>query len=422
MEVGIAAGPSCPRAISIAAHVRKCSDIIRWTIAIVCILFTGCTVCENARRTMCTEPHLFHWKKDKRRSLAVYSAWADDAWQEHAHNCTQLDGGSADYIIGFRDGFVDYVYAGGTGEPPPVPPRHLWNVDFRNGEGHQRAEDWFAGYRHGAQVARDEGYRDLATIRSSVLGLPPEPSDIYGEDGWQGGYGGHDAWPATEPLPEPDAPPTPDLNGPTPPTDTVTPRDTESTSEPPLEAPERDVTPSEEPGLEFPATKPMVPPPPRNLPSTLPRNLPPPGSDEQPLDLENHSQLPTESLPADNPPAEAPATEPRATEEMEPAPLSIPAETKDQQPAESVPTSTPATPEPNTSSVRILGTPTASRPPRALPTTAPPPSHLRVKATSGRPAARSETTVIRLTAGTSSGKPTNELPQRSTVRIATSPQ
>ena len=109
--------------------------------------------------------------------------------------------------LGFRDGFVDYVYAGGNGEPPPVPPRQYWNVMLRSPEGKQLADQWFAGYRHGAQIARDGGYRDLGTIRTSFVsaGEPFEQSlyaptlgEPYGES--LDGYGSQ-----PEPLPDPRA-------------------------------------------------------------------------------------------------------------------------------------------------------------------------------------------------------------------------
>lgn len=53
--------------------------------------------------------------------------------------------------------------------PPAVPPREYWNVDLRNPHGHMQATDWFAGYRHGAQLAREEGYRERALVPSSLF-------------------------------------------------------------------------------------------------------------------------------------------------------------------------------------------------------------------------------------------------------------
>lgn len=117
------------------------------------------------------EPAAYSWKHDRKRSIETYRRWADQAWFEAVAECPH-DLSDPDYAIGFQDGFVDYVYAGGTTEPPPVPPRKYWNVMLRSPEGKQRADQWAAGYRHGAQVARDGGYRELGTIRST-LGAPP---------------------------------------------------------------------------------------------------------------------------------------------------------------------------------------------------------------------------------------------------------
>ena len=105
---------------------------------------------------------------DRDHSVEVYRSWADQAWGEQlATDSGQCVQGA--YAAGFKDGFVDYVYGGGSGEPPPVPPRPFWNVDLRNPNGHTEATDWFAGYRHGAQVAREEGYRKRALIPSSLF-------------------------------------------------------------------------------------------------------------------------------------------------------------------------------------------------------------------------------------------------------------
>jgi hypothetical protein len=95
---------------------------------------------------------------------------------------------TADYRSGFLDGFVDYTYAGGTGEPPPVPPRTFWNVQLRSLEGKARVNQWFAGYRHGARMAASGGYRALATIHTSFgefAGTPPSGALSFPETNWQ---------------------------------------------------------------------------------------------------------------------------------------------------------------------------------------------------------------------------------------------
>jgi hypothetical protein len=123
------------------------------------------------------EPEAFSWKHDRQRSTEVYEQWAERVWGEESANCPEM-ASERDYYLGFRDGFVDYVWAGGNGEPPPVPPRHLWNVMRRSPDGKRRADLWFDGYRHGARVARIGGYREMGTIRTSLVGLTHDAHDM----------------------------------------------------------------------------------------------------------------------------------------------------------------------------------------------------------------------------------------------------
>jgi hypothetical protein len=141
-----------------------------WAIATCCLVSIGCTVCQNAKRTICDEPAAYSWKHDRRRSIEAYRQLADEVWIETTGACPELSG-AADYASGFHDGFVDYVYAGGSGEPPPVPPRHFWNAMLRTPDGKARADQWFTGYRHGARVARDGGYREFGTVDSSLVAM-----------------------------------------------------------------------------------------------------------------------------------------------------------------------------------------------------------------------------------------------------------
>jgi hypothetical protein len=125
-------------------------------------------------RTVWHEPAAYSWMHDRRDSVESYRQWADRALAEERGHCPDLFG-EPDYVMGFRDGFVDFVYLGGTGEPPPVPPRQFWNVMLRSPDGKQRANLWFDGYRHGASVARDGGYRELGRVHSSLIGFASGP-------------------------------------------------------------------------------------------------------------------------------------------------------------------------------------------------------------------------------------------------------
>lgn len=140
----------------------------RHTIAFVLLGFplVGCSVFDDALLVSFCEPKLFNDYTDEQASSATYRALADQVW-------SQLDGGcpegclEGDYAWGFREGFASYVYAGGNGQPPAVPPRPYWQLDLRSPEGAVAVQSWFDGYRHGARAAREGGYRRAATLKLS---------------------------------------------------------------------------------------------------------------------------------------------------------------------------------------------------------------------------------------------------------------
>jgi hypothetical protein len=96
-----------------------------------------------------------------------YRRWAAEAWVR-----TQSDGPgpfSPAYACGFKEGFVDYLDAGGSGEPPPLPPRKYWSAGYETAAGQAAIRDWFAGFRHGAAVAGQSGARRCTTVPSSTM-------------------------------------------------------------------------------------------------------------------------------------------------------------------------------------------------------------------------------------------------------------
>src|SRR5207247_1041528 len=93
--------------------------------------------------------------------------WADDAWKtigSAPEGCPY----SVDHAQGFKDGFAEYLYEGGSGEPPPLPPRRYWSMSYQTPQGYQAVEDWFAGFRHGAWLARQGDYRKWVTVPLSA--------------------------------------------------------------------------------------------------------------------------------------------------------------------------------------------------------------------------------------------------------------
>ena len=153
---------------------------------------SGCMVCQYAKRTVLDEPSAYSWRGDRKRSVEVYRSWAEEAWSEHGGSACGA-GVSSAYETGFKDGFVDYVYAGGSGEPPAIPPRKYWNVGERIANGNVEARDWFAGFRNGAQVAHNEGYREQTLVPASVF-FGPEAHC------WDGPPGSIDSF--APPIPE----------------------------------------------------------------------------------------------------------------------------------------------------------------------------------------------------------------------------
>ncbi|MCA9247237.1 MAG: hypothetical protein KDA42_08990 [Planctomycetales bacterium] len=86
---------------------------------------------------------------------------------------------SEDYARGFQAGYADFLFYGGSGEPPAVPPRDYWRLDERAGVRKPCVTDWFSGFRHGVTVAGHQGYREMEEIPTELL-LPFE-TDHYAE-------------------------------------------------------------------------------------------------------------------------------------------------------------------------------------------------------------------------------------------------
>lgn len=138
---------------------------------------------------------------------------------------------------GFVEGFIDYVEAGGTGEPPYLPPFRYRLTEHRTPEGLAAIRDWYAGFRAGSAAAKGSGLRELnyvplpgpaapAPDRRRDDGLPPEvnisppfasdrsPWDLPG-DLPRPRPVGSEVGPSPRPVPEPPKlPPVPMVPGP----------------------------------------------------------------------------------------------------------------------------------------------------------------------------------------------------------------
>lgn len=119
----------------------------------------GCNLFDNGVRTLVVEPAQYCWHRDEHRACACYEQSAQEAWGTFCEGNPGHDF-SLDFSEGFRSGFVDYLQAGGTGQPPPLPPRSYW--DQRSCP--EASLEWFAGFRMGAAMAQKSGLRTCAAV------------------------------------------------------------------------------------------------------------------------------------------------------------------------------------------------------------------------------------------------------------------
>ncbi|MCI0464486.1 MAG: hypothetical protein L0Z62_46740 [Gemmataceae bacterium] len=134
-----------------------------------CVLCSGCSLASTAAHNVLRLPAqaLEDFSESVRNRKLSDSAW----------NAVLAAGGtySQDHAAGFRDGFTDYLRAGGTGGAPTLPPRRYWKVRYQTPQGARAVADWFAGFRHGAAMAMASGYRQWVTIPvgGGAPDLPP---------------------------------------------------------------------------------------------------------------------------------------------------------------------------------------------------------------------------------------------------------
>lgn len=125
---------------------------------------SGCALMQDGARNAywtLKKPIEEHREKERNRR------WADTAWQQV---CKSGAPGkpSEDYALGFKAGFAEFLFRGGDGEPPLMPPLRYRDIRYQNEQGYSAVQDWFAGYRHGSGMARDSGARKWVTGPSSL--------------------------------------------------------------------------------------------------------------------------------------------------------------------------------------------------------------------------------------------------------------
>jgi len=139
---------------------------MRHAVALValCTSCTGCALVDDAGRNF-----LLALKTpiEQHREMTRNREWAEAAWSAEYSREHESEP-SVDFADGFKQGFADYLYRGGDGEPPLVAPLRYRKVSYQTPEGYQAIQDWFAGYRRGTAVARDSGARKFVTGPSSL--------------------------------------------------------------------------------------------------------------------------------------------------------------------------------------------------------------------------------------------------------------
>lgn len=155
-------------------HDRRNARVMQSLILLLALIsLTGCgltrethRVVDLARRTTFLEPRFYDYVRSDKLAQREARLLAEQAWAEVAPT---LANASRDYENGFTEGFADYLYRGGEGEPPLIPPRGYWNLRFLNQFGKASTKDWYAGFRHGAQTCKSTGLRDMWLVPTSLL-------------------------------------------------------------------------------------------------------------------------------------------------------------------------------------------------------------------------------------------------------------
>lgn len=128
---------------------------------LVCPFVSGCGgLFSTGTRNLFNEAKII---RDNNFEQVHYAHLAHKAWERFRASCPGRTY-SADYSEGFKSGFVDYLYAGGWGEPPALPPRRYRHFHAESPKGVEALQDWYEGFRHGAAVAKESGLRQFVVV------------------------------------------------------------------------------------------------------------------------------------------------------------------------------------------------------------------------------------------------------------------
>lgn len=147
------------------------SSRIAFAFFLLCPFASGCGVFGLGASNLFNEAKLI---RDNRYEKLRYACLAHEAWQrvKAGSRCQTY---SAAYGEGFQAGFADYLYAGGCGEPPALPPKRYRHFHAETPAGAVAAQQWYEGFRHGAAVANESGLRKFVVVSLPSPPLPQSP-------------------------------------------------------------------------------------------------------------------------------------------------------------------------------------------------------------------------------------------------------
>jgi hypothetical protein len=170
----------------------------------LCLVCQGCSPLAHAARGVIIQPIRYPRRLDDLVDCMRNKKLANAAWAQYQADHMGTDF-SCDFALGFKEGYEDFLYAGGSGEPPPVPPRYYWRPEFESPAGQQAVRDWFAGFRAGAAAARQSGHRNLVVVPASTALSPSLPSSPQQQESAspprQASPAGEEMLPAPRPVP-----------------------------------------------------------------------------------------------------------------------------------------------------------------------------------------------------------------------------
>jgi len=134
-------------------------------------VLTGC----GAVRNWTNETRLAHTQRAIEHDLR---SEARAAWQTvRAQNDRRAF--TDEFYDGFLDGFVDHLDRGGTVQPPAAPPiKYVREKRYYSEQGHCLINDYYLGFKYGAEVASASGRRRFLTVPVALADPDCDPAAL----------------------------------------------------------------------------------------------------------------------------------------------------------------------------------------------------------------------------------------------------